>query len=274
MADLYKKDIELFREYCKVITLPSLEGEKQGDPKLIGKKLGMVNGSFWVGLWANYFSSKILPGVKRLNVGNDAIQYNFMRAHQLHEECPPQSNKELIALYAQQLHHLYAVDAIICTCSTMNRSYPYVEEAMKPYGLPVVQIDIPMMEAAARIGGKILVIATHGPTVESTQLLLRETAQRLKTKLCFDGDIIPSAFEMLARGKIEEHNELIAQSIRKKNAQGRFNAVVLAQLSMTVFKLSYPNCEKEFGVPVLTSGECGFERIREIFLGKEHKGLA
>jgi hypothetical protein len=41
--------------------------------------------------------------------------------------------------------------------------------------------------------------------------------------------------------------------------------VVLAQLSMTVFLLSYPNPAAEFGVPVFTSGQCGFERIRDFW---------
>ena len=33
-----------------------------------------------------------------------------------------------------------------------------------------------MMERAVEHGGRILVLATHGPTVESTQALLREVA--------------------------------------------------------------------------------------------------
>jgi hypothetical protein len=33
---------------------------------------------------------------------------------------------------------------------------------------------------------------------------------------------------------------------------------------MTIFKLSYPDCEAELGVPVLASGETGFELAREV----------
>jgi len=40
--------------------------------------------------------------------------------------------------------------------------------------------------------------------------------------------------------------------------------VVLAQLSMTAFALSYPDAEAEFGLPVFTSGQTGFQRMREI----------
>lgn len=58
----------------------------------------------------------------------------------------------------------------------MNRSLPYVKEAVAELGIPVVQIDEPMMESAVNRGGKVLIIATHGPTVQTTQQLLEETA--------------------------------------------------------------------------------------------------
>ena len=35
---------------------------------------------------------------------------------------------------------------------------------------------------------------------------------------------------------------------------------------MSVFALEHPDAEREFGVPVLTSGECGFRRVRELLL--------
>lgn len=41
----------------------------------------------------------------------------------------------------------------------------------------------------------------------------------------------------------------------------------LAQLSMTLFLLSYPDPRAEFGVPVFTSGQCGFERMRQVLAG-------
>jgi biotin transporter BioY len=43
--------------------------------------------------------------------------------------------------------------------------------------------------------------------------------------------------------------------------------VVLAQLSMSVFLLSYPDHVAEFGVPVFTSGQCGFEYMRDLLAG-------
>ena len=42
----------------------------------------------------------------------------------------------------------------------------------------------------------------------------------------------------------------------------------LAQLSMSVFLLSHPDPVAEFGVPVLTSGQCGFEHMGDLLAGR------
>jgi glutamate racemase len=190
-----------------------------------------------------------------------------MQAHHNGETCPPQINIDLFARYAEDLVQLWNIDALILTCSTMNRSAGAVREVMAKYDVPVVQIDEPMMEAAVAHGGKILVVATHGPTVDSTTALLRETADRNGSEAAFAGATVEEAFELLGAGDIQKHNEVIADAIRSACGKETIDIAVLAQLSMSVFKLSYPNCEKEFGIPVLTSGECGFARAGEILKG-------
>ena len=92
---------------------------------------------------------------------------------------------------------------------------------MKALGVPVVQIDEAMMEEAVKTGGRILVVATHGPTVKSTQSLLRETAERLGKKVDFVGATVEEAFELLGQGRIAEHNAVIADAIRAGPAAAR-----------------------------------------------------
>jgi Asp/Glu/hydantoin racemase len=259
-----KDDIALFSRYMALTGTPSLEPEEGADPELRGKRLGMVHGASWISLFATYFGRKILPGVKLISAGNEGVQLNFMGAHRQGLPCPPQINIDLFVRYAEDLVGLFGVDAILITCSTMNRAAGAVREAMRRHGVPVVQIDEAMMEAAVERGGRILVIATHGPTVKNTQDLLRETAARLGREVSFLGATVEEAFHMLGRGDVEGHNELIASAIRDTVAREPVSVVVLAQLSMAVFKLSYPEPEKQLGVPVLTSGETGFERVKEI----------
>jgi hypothetical protein len=60
----------------------------------------------------------------------------------------------------------------------------------------------------------------------------------------------------------------LANAIRARLARERIDSVVLAQLSMTVFLLSHPDPAAEFGIPVFTSGQCGFERVAELLSGR------
>ena len=82
--------------------------------------------------------------------------------------------------------------------------------------------------------------------------------------LSFSGLTIEDAWHRLAKGDVQGHNELLAEGIRMKCSQEAISSVVLAQLSMTVFLLSYPDPLEEFGLPVFTSGQCGFEHMRKI----------
>ena len=171
--------------------------------------------------------------------------------------------------YARDLVQLAQVDVVLITCSTMNRSFPQVAEAIEPYGVPVVQIDRPMMEAAMNHGGHVLVVATHGPTVENTQALLRETASDMGKFVSYSGLDVEDAWYKLAAGDVEGHNQALAEGIRASLEVEEIGCVVLAQLSMTLFLLSYPDPVAEFGVPVFTSGQCGFEAVRELLLGTD-----
>ena len=256
--------IALFDEYMKLTGTPTLTDATGPDPLLSGKRLGVVNGSSWVSLWSTWFGQKLLPGVKIINVGNEAVQLNFMRAHHRGEPVPPQVNIDLFGQYARQLYDLYDVDAILISCSTMNRAYPTVQAVMQPVGVPVVPIDEAMMEEAVSLNGRILVIATHGPTVNSTQQLLQETANRLGKQVSFIGATVETAFELLGEGQTAEHNELIARTIRDVQSRETIDVVVLAQLSMSVFSFSYPGPVAAFGIPVLNSGETGFRRAGDV----------
>jgi aspartate/glutamate racemase len=258
----------LFADFLKVVGIAHLGPEKYGQPELIGKKLGLLNGSAWIMLWASFFGRRFLPGVHLINTGNEAMQLNFMEAYHNNQPTPPQSNIDAMARYAVDLVQLADVDAILITCSTMNRSYPQVSKAVEQYGVPVMQIDRPMMERAVNHGGKVLVVATHGPTVKSTQALLQETANELGKSIEFSGLHTEKPWERLALFDIRGHNEELATAVRAHLKEEKIDCVVFAQLSMTVFLLSYPDPQAEFGVPIFTSGQCGFEAMKDLLLSK------
>ena len=254
--------IRLFSDYLRVTGVAHTGPEPQGDPLLVGKRLGLLNGSSWITLWANYFGRKYLPGVHLVNASNEAVQINFMEAHASGAASLPVENLAAFERYAKDLVELGHVNAVLITCSTMNRAYTRVRQALEPYGTPVYQIDRPMMERAVENGGRVLVIATHGPTVESTKALLQEVAVEMGRTVQMTGALVETAWDCLARGEVEAHNAILAETIREGIKAEEIGCVVLAQLSMTVFLLSHPDPLKEFGIPVYTSGQCGFEAVR------------
>lgn len=255
--------IRLFSDYLRVTGVAHTGPEPQGDPRLAGKRLGLLNGSSWITLWANYFGRIYMPGVHLVNVGNEAVQINFMEAHAAGSASLPAENLAAFERYALDLVELGHVEAVLITCSTMNRAFTRVREALKRYQTPVYQIDRPMMERAVDQDGRILVVATHGPTVDSTQALLREVAAETGRTVSLTGALVGPAWDCLAKGDIEGHNAILAKTIQDRTQAEEIGCVVLAQLSMTVFLLSYPDPLQEFGIPVYTSGQCGFEAVRE-----------
>lgn len=260
--------IRLFSEYLMVTGVAHIEPEPSGDPELVGKRLGLLHGSSWITFWANYFGRLYVPGVHLINVGNEAVQINFMEAHTRQEMVPPRSNIEAFIRYALDLVELARVDAVLLTCSTMNRAYREVKKALSPHSVPVIQIDRPMMERAVEMGGMLLVVATHGPTVKSTEALLRDTAAEMGAEIEIVDLTVEEAWHRLSVGDVLGHNQVLADQIREALQDKPISAVVLAQLSMTVFLLSFNDPIREFGIPVLTSGQCGFERVREVLSGK------
>jgi Asp/Glu/hydantoin racemase len=271
MQDVTADPIPFFSTYLRLTGIAHLGPEKRGDPRLLGRRLGLLNGSSWITLWSNYFARLYLPGIHLVNVGNEALQLRFMRAHQEGDPCPPQATIDCFVRYAKDLVELAQVDAVLITCSTMNRSYTTVARALEPYRVPVVQIDQPMMEAAVRRGGRVLVVATHGPTVSSTQALLNETSVRLGQSVAFDGINVQAAWEALGEADVAEHNRALARAIEQRLKDNAYSTVVLAQLSMSVFACSFPDPVSVFGVPILTSGQCGFERMREVLCAMDQK---
>jgi hypothetical protein len=260
--------IKLFSNYLRVTGVAHTGPEPQGDPRLVGKRLGLLNGSSWITLWSNYFGHMYLPGVHLVNAGNEAVQINFMEAHSAGVHSLPAANLSAFKRYAIDLVELGHVDAVLITCSTMNRAYPQVRDALQPYSVPVYQIDRPMMLRAVEHAGQILVIATHGPTVESTQALLREVAEESDRVANMTGALVGEAWTCLARGDVQKHNAILAKTIRDHMQAKETGCVVLAQLSMSVFLLSYPDPIDEFGIPVYTSAQCGFEAVREALISK------
>ena len=131
------QSIQLFNQYLKITGVAHTGPEAHGDARLIGTRVALLNGSSWISLWSNFFGRMVLPGAHLINAGNEAVQVNFMEAHERGLPTPPVSNIETFTRYALDLIHLGKVDVILLTCSTMNRAFPEVQKAVQGLNVPV-----------------------------------------------------------------------------------------------------------------------------------------
>lgn len=125
----------------------------------------------------------------------------------------------------------------LCTCTTLG---PLAEE------LGALRVDRPMMQEAARIGGRILMVyvldSTRAPSLELLESLTdaRSTVRTLA---------LPQAWPLFEAGETARFHAYIAEAIRAALTQDGADVVVLAQASMA----GAAALLGDLGLPVLSS---------------------
>ena len=56
--------VRLFSDYLRVTGVAHTDPEPDGEPGLIGKRLGLLNGSSWITMWCNYFGRLYTNGCR------------------------------------------------------------------------------------------------------------------------------------------------------------------------------------------------------------------
>ncbi|MEL7282557.1 MAG: hypothetical protein AAFY35_16045 [Pseudomonadota bacterium] len=134
-------------------------------------------------------------------------------------------------------------EPVLCTCTTLG-------EVAEQAG--AVRIDRPMMEAAARIGGPVILAYCLESTRAPSEALLRRAVGA-------DGDIRPlplsEHWALFVAGLHSEFEAALATAIRAENPHT--GCVVLAQASMAGALALLT----DLGVPVLASPELAFRAV-------------
>ena len=65
-------------------------------------------------------------------MGNEALQLNFMAAHAQGLPCQPEANIRAFVRYARDLVEFAGVQAVLITCSTIDRAYREVAQRWRP----------------------------------------------------------------------------------------------------------------------------------------------
>lgn len=198
---------------------------------------------------------ELLPGIERTNIVDDTILAEVISLGSI---TPPITRRMVhYALAAEAM----GVDVIFNTCSSLG---PTMDVARSIVDIPIVKIDDGMAEEAAKNGTKIGVLATVPTTLGPTSDLIKEKADSLGTKTETSPALTEGAFEILMRGDVDRHDELVSQEA--KEISGWADTLVLAQCSMA--RLA-PRLAEETGLPVLSSPRLGVAQLRETLENNE-----
>jgi len=216
---------------------------------LTGKTLGIVHAALWVAPIANRYTAELLPGVRVMTICDDSLEEEFLRIGHV-----PPHNYYRAATYIQFLEQAGA-NAVLFGCSTMNRTVEYVQPLV---GIPVQQIDAPMMEEAVRLGSRIGMLATLPTTVPSSTRLLEQKAAQAGKRITITTVLRNDAFQKLQQGDRRAHNDILLFEVERLSTQ--VDVIVLAHVSMSLLEDDVQGAR----VPVLNSGRTGFQAMREL----------
>ena len=184
------------------------------------------------------------PEAQLMNLLDDSLSADLAR-----------SGQGLDATMHQRFARLaqYALDTgaqgILFTCSAFG---PCIEAVARAHpGIPVLKPNEAMVAEAVEAGGRLGLIASFGPTLQSMPAEF-PPGQRLELALA------EGALEALNRGDRERHDFLVAGQARALRERG-CDRIALAQFSLARARAA---CEAASGLPVLTTVDSAVRALR------------
>jgi aspartate/glutamate racemase len=167
---------------------------------------------------------------------------------------PSQSVIQRMTLYAMAAESMGA-DLILNSCSTVGEVADIYSQVVS---VPVVKIDDAMANQAAKLGNNIALIATLPTTLGPSRRAIDRYGRALGRAIKFTEFLDQTAWEALAAGDSQRHNEILIESIRKLDQQG-FDGIVMAQVSMRALLPELTDTK----TPVLCSFYSGLDAVVE-----------
>ncbi|MHB1316093.1 MAG: aspartate/glutamate racemase family protein [Christensenellales bacterium] len=218
---------------------------------LSGRTLGIIHAAVFTYQTVAPYLSEILPDVSVMHLGDDTIQRDNLKSP---VGTIPKANFFKFTTYARFLEEA-GCDLIMLACSTFNQA---VEVAQPQIGVPLLNIDRPMMDLAVGQGKRVGLLGTLPTTMPSSERLLRKAAFEAGKEIEVTPVLCSEAFKVLRAGDPAKHNQILLEEIDKLSRV--VDSIVMAQVSMSVLEPEL----KHTRVPVYNSGRTGFTRAREI----------
>lgn len=184
------------------------------------------------------------PEAVRMNLLDDSLSADLHRQGQ-GLDAAMHARFEALAAYAEST----GAQAILFTCSAFGPCIEAVASA-RPH-MPVLKPNEAMIEDAARVGGRIGLIASFAPTLVTMPAEFPAGVD-LRTAC------VPQAMEALNAGQAEAHDRAVAAAALALREQG-CTALALAQFSMA---RAAPLVATTTGLPVFTTPGSAVQALR------------
>ena len=184
------------------------------------------------------------PVAVRMNLLDDSLSADLAAAGGM-LDAAMQRRFDTLADYAVAT----GADAILFTCSAFGPCIEAVARRLAP--LPVLKPNEAMIEEAARRGGRIGLLASFAPTLQSMP-------PEFPAGTALDVELAPQAMAALNRGDRAAHDADVVDAARRLAARGA-QVIALAQFSMAH---AAPQVQQAVGLPVLTTVDSAIAALR------------
>ena len=117
-------------------------------------------------------------------------------------------------------------DVILITCA---HGIPFVNTVQMLVGPPVLQITLPMIDAAVSKAERIGLVATEEPIIKPIRNLLERAGEKLNKAITVKAGLCEEAFKARLSGNTARSDELLLKTI--KDLSKAVDVIVLAQVS-------------------------------------------
>ncbi|HEX6158504.1 MAG TPA: aspartate/glutamate racemase family protein [Burkholderiales bacterium] len=187
------------------------------------------------------------PEAELANILDDSLTADRAKQKDLAPEMFPRFSR--LARYAVD----HGARGILFTCSAFGAA---IDAAAREVAVPVLKPNEAMFDAALERGGRIGMIATFGPAMESMAAEFTEAAKRRNPPPALDAVLADGAMEALRSGDIDAHNRKVAGAV---GSLGNVDVIMLAHFSTA---RALAAVQARVSVPVLTSPDAAVARLR------------
>lgn len=187
--------------------------------------------------------ARLWPEVTLMNLLDDSLSADLSRDGRITEAMTGRFLS--LASYARAT----GAAGILFTCSAFGPCIEAVQRALSP--LPVLKPNEAMIEEAMAIGGRIGLLASFAPTLQSMP-------PEFPDSLTVTPKLAEGALAALDRGDGTEHDRLAALAARDL---AECNAIALAQFSLA---RATPAVAEATGKPVLTTPDSAVRKLKRL----------